>query len=320
MDDVGFQLAEIAADARTGSGRCGQILDLFATIDDDAPGAMITRWDAVARRITAVAVRGDYSSDLVRHVLSGAWNAEPAYEIIRRDLRRPIRSWHDLAEVQYARSPTAQEFLVPMGFRGGVTMRLATRAGEYVGDLHLSTESRNHPSTRVMRLLDRSRTAIAAVVRDTLSPRVPPSATLPAADNAVLLRPDGSVHALDDGVARPPLDSGSPLLQAIKGRADRTWHWRDERGTWFRIDVRPVRGGVVVAAEPVRSARGLSLRELEVLELLGLGLTNLRIARTLYLSERTVAHHVERILDKLGVTTRTAAVAVMERDGLRLLR
>jgi DNA-binding NarL/FixJ family response regulator len=38
------------------------------------------------------------------------------------------------------------------------------------------------------------------------------------------------------------------------------------------------------------------------------------------LSERTVAHHVERILDKLTVTTRAAAAAVAEREGLQLLR
>jgi DNA-binding NarL/FixJ family response regulator len=38
------------------------------------------------------------------------------------------------------------------------------------------------------------------------------------------------------------------------------------------------------------------------------------------LSERTVAHHVERILNKLAVTTRAAAAAVAEREGPHLLR
>jgi DNA-binding NarL/FixJ family response regulator len=81
-----------------------------------------------------------------------------------------------------------------------------------------------------------------------------------------------------------------------------------------------VRGGATITAQPVDSPRGLSCRELDVLELLGSGLPNLGIARALHLSERTIAHHVERILDKLAVTTRAAAAALAEREGLRVLR
>lgn len=54
---------------------------------------------------------------------------------------------------------------------------------------------------------------------------------------------------------------------------------------------------------------GLSPREAEVLALVTHGQTNRQVARTLGLSERTVDKHVEHILAKLGVTSRTAAVA-----------
>ena len=47
----------------------------------------------------------------------------------------------------------------------------------------------------------------------------------------------------------------------------------------------------------------LSPREFEVAKLVGEGLTNKQIAKTLYLSERTAQNHVQHILTKLGSQT-----------------
>jgi DNA-binding CsgD family transcriptional regulator len=61
---------------------------------------------------------------------------------------------------------------------------------------------------------------------------------------------------------------------------------------------------------------GLSVRELEVLRLLAQGLSNPQIAEALFISPRTVAHHVESILAKLGAENRASAVAAAVRRGL----
>jgi len=53
----------------------------------------------------------------------------------------------------------------------------------------------------------------------------------------------------------------------------------------------------------------LSSREQEVPRLLADGASNPAISKALYISRRTTEHHVEHILTKLGVTSRTAAVA-----------
>ncbi len=57
---------------------------------------------------------------------------------------------------------------------------------------------------------------------------------------------------------------------------------------------------------------GLTKREAEVLDCLREGGTNRQIAARLHVSAGTVRTHVERILSKLGVPTRTAAVRLAE--------
>jgi DNA-binding NarL/FixJ family response regulator len=67
---------------------------------------------------------------------------------------------------------------------------------------------------------------------------------------------------------------------------------------------------------PPGAASELTPREREVLQLMAEGLTNQEIAGTLLLSPRTVASHAANILGKLGLASRTAAVAFAIRNGL----
>ncbi|MGO1543892.1 MAG: response regulator transcription factor [Gulosibacter sp.] len=60
----------------------------------------------------------------------------------------------------------------------------------------------------------------------------------------------------------------------------------------------------------------LSAREIEVLQLVARGNTNGEIAAALFLSETTVKSHLGHVFTKLGVTTRTAAVAEARERGI----
>ena len=55
-----------------------------------------------------------------------------------------------------------------------------------------------------------------------------------------------------------------------------------------------------------------------MLALLAQGLPDREISRQLFISERTVHHHVSAVLAKIGVTSRTAAAREAGRMGIKL--
>jgi non-specific serine/threonine protein kinase len=69
-------------------------------------------------------------------------------------------------------------------------------------------------------------------------------------------------------------------------------------------------------SEPSPTPVELTMREQDVLRLLALGLSDREIATTLSVSVRTVEGHVARVLGKLGVHTRNAAVTAAISAGL----
>jgi two-component system, NarL family, response regulator DevR len=77
-----------------------------------------------------------------------------------------------------------------------------------------------------------------------------------------------------------------------------------------------IRKGNVVTEED-RIASELNERELKILDLIAEGMTNREIGAQLYLSEKTVKHHVSDILAKLGMTRRVEAAAFAIRRDAR---
>jgi two-component system response regulator NreC len=84
--------------------------------------------------------------------------------------------------------------------------------------------------------------------------------------------------------------------------------------------VHPTLGARMVAAEAEERARAeadpLTEREREVLRLLALGHTNQEIAKTLFLSVRTVETHRAHIMQKLRLSTRAELVRYAMEQGL----
>ena len=77
-----------------------------------------------------------------------------------------------------------------------------------------------------------------------------------------------------------------------------------------------VRSGQAGVAAQADITSRLSEREVAVLRLIALGLTNSDIAQRLYLSEGTVKNYVSSILTKIGAADRTMAAVMALRAGL----
>jgi DNA-binding CsgD family transcriptional regulator/tetratricopeptide (TPR) repeat protein len=113
-----------------------------------------------------------------------------------------------------------------------------------------------------------------------------------------------------------PYEAGLALLgstrESLLREALRTFTQLGARATARFTQQKMRRLGIQsVPAGPRRATRahplGLTRREQEVLDLVATGLTNPEIAAKLYISVKTVDHHVSAVLAKLGVPTRGAA-------------
>jgi LuxR family maltose regulon positive regulatory protein len=104
-----------------------------------------------------------------------------------------------------------------------------------------------------------------------------------------------------------------PLLGALAGRSDVDAAHLDAVSAALRSGA-----NAAAAALPATGAANdlLSQREGQVLRLVASGLSNKELSRKLFISENTVETHLRRINDKLGVRSRTQAVARAREMGL----
>ncbi len=96
-------------------------------------------------------------------------------------------------------------------------------------------------------------------------------------------------------------------LQGLRARA------RLELGVGATADGAAPGAGGAAAPGSEELPFGLTPRELQVLTLIAEGATNRQIGATLFMAEKTASVHVSRILNKLGVRSRTQAAAVAHR-------
>ncbi len=86
----------------------------------------------------------------------------------------------------------------------------------------------------------------------------------------------------------------------------------DEFSNVFQVDNEEVNNGIVeVSLYRLKEMYSISAREAEVFRLLIDGLTNKEISKMLYISEHTVKNHITKIFQKLNVTDRLQAIAMV---------
>jgi len=218
---------------------------------------------------------------------------------------------------------TVSEFLLPAGFRDGLTIGLRTKDGRYAGVLDISSCDARHPSDLEREAITLLAGTLANVVDPARSLRLLASMLEPGS-SAVTIRQE-EIEPLEGFSAGPVLADGHPALAAARrfassGRAQSFLASGGDEGSCYRIRLCrcELDDAWVVAASPTVRPYELTWRELQVLTLLATGRSNPEIAAALVVSPRTISSHVEHILEKLGVPTRAGAAALAASEGLLL--
>jgi DNA-binding NarL/FixJ family response regulator len=88
------------------------------------------------------------------------------------------------------------------------------------------------------------------------------------------------------------------------------------RGLILIVVLRRLRGNRTGHGQEIVSDSALTGRELEIVEMIALGLSGPEIANELHLSHSTVRTHVRNAMNKLGVHSRAHLVAKAFGDGI----
>jgi LuxR family transcriptional regulator, maltose regulon positive regulatory protein len=126
-------------------------------------------------------------------------------------------------------------------------------------------------------------------------------------------------HAEPEGVIRPFLDEGEPMAALLADLRVATWDGRKPAAGASPAFLATLLAGFPGhAAEPYRTGliEPLTDRELEALRLLASGRSNAEMAAELFVEQSTVKTHLIHLYSKLGVHSRTQAVARARALGL----
>jgi len=215
--------------------------------------------------------------------------------------------------------PSWAEHWWPAGYREGVGVPLVARDGRRLGLMTMYTDSPAHPSDAARDLIGMMAPMISAAI-DPMNTVAGLAGLVGDARAGSVVGRGGAVYGLPGMPSHPLLTQNSrvvptALAKLARCRTETAFLCPDPRGSddYVRVTAiacpprEPNSFVALILISPSGDLRGLTRRELEVLGFLIDGEPNQYIARTLYITERTVAAHMEHIRVKLDAPSRTVA-------------
>jgi len=237
-------------------------------------------------------------------------------------LRPPERCPHSQRALRRGRAQASasRETLISPGLDEGVMARLYTTDGRYTGTIHFHPRSRGLPTRATTDALLVMSTALAAVADWLRAPSAIAGSLEPGASVAIV-NVQGRVVEVPGRQAGAHLAQGSPLVQTVgsllhPSTTTSRFLWRDSVSRWHRVRIERLPFGTLVFERETVPPHQLTCREFDVLTLLADGHSNREIAALLVIALKTVASHVEHVLEKLKCSSRTAAAARAVDEGL----
>ncbi len=313
LEDPAVQIGVLAATATDPAEVASECLRQFSAIVPYC-GVALCAWDPLTRTHRPVG-SVDYPPEVLDYLSGAYFRLDPAYAVMRRG-EAGLRRWRDMPS-SYLDSYSVQCVFRPAGYREGLTAYLVTRESRYTGAFHVSTETTCDPSDEAYATIDWLRLVFASIC-DVMRGPLWLAASLEPSAHAVVVSLAGDVVELPGRRAGPWLNGDSVLLRLVRPRLRRELRflWDDGDSGWHRIHVLPSRGGSLLTETPTSLPHELTPRELDVLTLVAAGWSNQAIADALIVAQRTVATHVEHLLEKLDCPNRVACTALAVSEGL----
>ncbi|MFB1294825.1 LuxR C-terminal-related transcriptional regulator [Mycobacterium sp. pW049] len=295
--------------------RAHDLLDTLATRAESSASA-ICLWDPIQRRHIGVA-NHDYPSEVMDHFNNWFVDNDPLFDSMRVHGLGALR-WRDFPD--YRGGYSVNNVFRPAGFDEGLSARLITRDGTYVGTIHVNCDDSRYPSDDDVAEINTLRTQMAEQLDFSLRPRmvaelVAPNAQAWAVDGfgrAHLLRCGDTLDTpVDEALVSDIAEAfhAAPVIAPDVLRFHDGISWLHVR----RIATSPrYRGdslGAVLLVSRGPLPRGITPRELDALTLAVCGLTNAQIAAHLFISSRTAGHHLESASAKLGAPNRASCAS-----------
>jgi DNA-binding CsgD family transcriptional regulator len=279
--------------------------------------------DPVSRMHRSLADNG-YPVRTMSYVIAGFVHTCPAYAIAREKDTRSLR-WRDYKRDWNLNLPdtyTAQQYLMPDGFREGSTMCLRLADGRYIGAIHMSWSRETHATDERREVTERFQPILLNICDQLRTPQFLADELAPGS-YAIAVSPNGFAFHLPNRSPGPHLGEGGELrrlvLEKVKSSRPRRFVWPDEAGRCHQVTITPCRGNILLITEDrIPWPYNLSLREIQILHLVTSGASNPDIAEQLFVSPRTVSTHIEHILAKMSCDSRTRLAALAVSEGLLL--
>jgi DNA-binding CsgD family transcriptional regulator len=289
------------------------------------PAFLLSSWDPLSKsHLHHAQVSEGYTDATIAHVNDEYVATNPAFKVAHTQSSRSLR-WRDYArdwKVYFQDTRTAQEFLIPAGFHEGTTVCLRLPNGRYTGAVHMSWSSPAAATDERRAIIERFSPVLAAACDLLRTPQLLVS-TLNPGVCALVISSSRAAYELPGRNAGEYLGEAGALRRLLLERFG-CWRlprflWADQTGGCHRVTLASCPGNLtLVTEESVPWPFGLSLREIQVLNLIACGASNPEIAKQLFISTRTVSTHVEHILMKMRCINRTRLAAVTVAEGLLL--
>jgi DNA-binding CsgD family transcriptional regulator len=327
--DVAVELGQIASEPGDVRARAYGVLELLRRLVP-FEAASVHLLDPRRREFLPLASTG-YDVPTQDHMKSLAFLDEVESVGLNRS-RRTLRFLRHFVPRTELRTWAA--YLEPAGLRAGVWVCLCHPDGRHLGLLTMHTGTWDQPTDATCDLLGLLAPAIANAV-DQMRPVVTVAQTIAGAMAGIVMIRPGRTEPLPGLPVHHLIEEDSAVLAAVarhlvegQGRISFlcpciTGAGDDDHLRITALACSPElfhRPTTVVVVSPPGQLYGLTGRELEILGFVVEGWSNNRIAGVLFITERTVAAHVEHILAKLGVANRTLAAVRALRAGLYVPR